>query len=187
MRSILEKNKDFLIILTILLSVAIFFGGLTLTFSYFFSNKTIVGTIKTGELDYEISFGEANTENIMPGDTVEITTKIINKVKGKDNLIPFYFRFKLLNSGTEDKDYLVLKQYDNYIKDGSYFYYKYKVFVNDEVELFDQLSVSTLLTLDKVDDVDLSILVDAVQSEYGAVYEIFYDAPQEWFNFIENN
>ena len=54
MLNILKKHYDLTIILSILLVVFIFMVTISYTFAFFFSNKSITGTIILGELDYDV-------------------------------------------------------------------------------------------------------------------------------------
>ena len=116
MLNILKKHYDLTIILSILLVVFIFMVTISYTFAFFFSNKSITGTILLGELDYDVVIVNNQNDIIMPGDNVDVNIKIVNAVNGKSNLVPFYFRFKFLcGDNIYDKEFPY-----------SYFHLKYK-------------------------------------------------------------
>lgn len=151
------------------------------TFSYFKKDSAISGQIQLGELDFIVETASSQ-ETIMPGDTINLTAEILNKVAGKTRLIPFYFRFKL----TDSENYAANINSNKYIlgEDGFY-YYKFKLKPNAKEELFSNLLVGKNITSGKA--MDLAIYIDAVQSDYQAYIDVFENAPPEWIEFIENN
>lgn len=187
MNKIYNKNKDLILIITFLTLVIVFLFILSQTFSFFFAKKEGSGEIQLGELDFAININSQNYDNIMPGDTVLINAEILNNIKNKNNLVPFYFRFAFLDNINNKKEFLKINS-ENFIYDSNsnYYYYKYKVSTNEKVKLFDELSFSYVITENDINNINGEIKVEAVQSEYGAYKDIFYDAPQEWIDFIEN-
>ena len=47
--------------------------------------------------------------------------------------------------------------------------------------------IDSALTQNESEHFNISITIDAVQSEYDAYKDVFNDAPEEWILFIENN
>lgn len=175
------KKKEIIILSIILLSTIFLLLILGATFSYFNKNKDISGQIQLGELDFTVNTSAYNNF-VMPGDSINLTATISNKVEGKNNLIPFYFRFKLSNN----EEYSITLNTDNFVLgQDEYYYYKFKLAPNSSATLFSSIKIDENITSQT--SVDVSIIVDAVQSEYGAYLEIFENAPQEWIDFIENN
>lgn len=188
MLNILKKHYDLTIILSILLVVFIFMVTISYTFAFFFSNKSITGTIILGELDYDVVIVNNQNDNIMPGDNVDVNIKIVNAVNGKSNLVPFYFRFKFLcGDNIYDKELIHFIHSNNYICDDEYCYYKYKVETGETVNILDYIMIDSALTQNESEHFNISITIDAVQSEYDAYKDVFNDAPEEWILFIENN
>lgn len=184
MNSFFNKNKDLIYLFSILFLFSIFLVVVSFSIAYFTSIKNITGNIQLGELDFEILVDTKDANNIMPGDELDININVGNKVANKKNLIPFYFRFCFLDNGI--KNIIDFKKNDNFIKDDNYYYYKYKVKVNDTVNLINSIKINESLSQNEVKSLSLEIMVDAVQSEYGAYKEVFKDAPKEWIEFIEN-
>lgn len=175
------KQKEFLIMLSISVFVTLLILLISSTFSYFKSNKTILGQIQLGELDFSIETSKIN-DIIMPGDTIDLTVSVLNKVEGKERLIPFYFRFK-----TSDNDnYQLNVDLNNFILGEDGFYYcKYKVEPYKSQLLFTNINIDKNVTAEQT--IEFGILVEAVQSEYQAYLDIFDSAPPDWIDFIENN
>lgn len=184
MNSFFNKYKDLIYLFSILFLFSIFLVVVSFSIAYFTSTKNIAGDIQLGELDFEILVDSKNAVNIMPGDKLDININVVNKVANKRNLIPFYFRFCFLDNNV--KNIIDFENDNNFIKDDNYYYYKYKVKVNDTVNLINSIKINELLSQNEVDSLSLEIMVDAVQSEFGAYKEVFNDAPKEWLEFIEN-
>ena len=178
---ILKKiDKQFYILLAILTIVLFFMVIISSTLAYFSKSEKTSGSIQLGELDFNIVWNMPK-RIIMPGDNVSTNVTLENKVQGKENLIPFYYRFQITNSNFISLNYDTTK----FIYDGNFYYYKFKVQPNENSALFNSFTISK--DLRSSDTLSLGIIVDAVQSEYGAYKEIFTDAPTEWVEFIENN
>ena len=177
----IRKKKKTIILIQILLCATIFLLLLGITFSYFKKDAKTEGQIQLGELDFTIQTSKIS-QVIMPGDNIDLNSQIINKVSGKNKLIPFYFRFKL----TDDENYEVIVNANDYILGNDNFYYcKQKLLPNASQQLFSSLKISE--NIQKAISLDVAIYVEAVQSEHQAYLEIFNNAPQEWIDFIENN
>ena len=181
-----KEYKDLTFLITIVLLISLSFVVLSFTIAYFASNDIKQGDITLGELDFDIVTTYTETKKIMPGDEVDVSAKIVNSVKNKKNLVPLYFRFKVLN-GENFYNFITLNVDEKYIYDGNYYYYKYKVQKDKSAIMFDKIIISDKLTEKDVEDLGLILTVDAVQSEYGAYKDEFSDAPKEWVDFIENN
>lgn len=153
--------------------------------AYFTSTKNLSGDIQLGELDFEILVDSISKTNIMPGDELNVNISVVNKVANKKNLIPFYFRFCFLDNDIKNIINFNCDD-DNFISDNNYYYYKYKVKVNETVNLVNSIKINEFLTQKDAKPLSLEIMVDAVQSEFDAYKEIFSDAPKEWLEFIEN-
>ena len=103
-------------------------------------------------------------------------------------MVPFYFRFKIINGDENyNSNFFSLTTSKDFISDNNFYYYKNKVKFGDKVELIKNLIIDTEFSDQNLKSLNISILVDAVQSEFGGYKEIFYDAPLEWVEFIENN
>lgn len=186
MNKVLKKHKDLIIIMLFLSIVVVFMVLISLTYSFFAVKNTVKGEIVLGELDFQIISNTSIKEKIMPGDTVKIDLILYNNFPQKNNLIPFYFRFKLL-TGDFDRNLIKTSFVENdYIQDNDYYYFKGKVNVNDSVNLIDSLTFDGKMSQIDAKIFDLQVQVEAVQSEYDAYKEIFYDAPTEWVELIEN-
>ncbi len=182
-----NKNSEYILLISIIMVAIFSVLILSISVAYFQTKKEIGGEITLGELDYKINVDYDENLLIMPGDDVPMKIFVENKVLGKNNLIPFYFRFKVLN-GIDDYDKDLLKiETSDYIFDNSFFYYKHKVGANETAKLINSIIVPTTLTESQSELFDLKVLVEAVQSENGAYKDVFYDAPSEWVEFIENN
>lgn len=176
-----RRKKEIIIIFLIFLSTTFLILLLGSTFSYFKNSKETTGQIQLGELDFTIQTSEVS-QFIMPGDSVNLNSTIINKVNGKTRLIPFYFRFKL----TDTQNYEININLNDYILgEDNFYYYKYKLQPNSSQQLFSSLNVNK--EIQSASSLDVAIYVEAVQSEYQAYLEVFKDAPLEWIEFIENN
>lgn len=188
MNNLFSKNRDLIIILFILFLIIFFAILFTETLSFFKSNNEANGIVQLGELDYTINVSNISKNTVMPGDLIELDVNIENKVEGKNNLVPFYFRFKILK-GEDDYglDFIEILSPNNFIKDDNYCYYKYKLLSGQKATLINSIKIDEKFSNQEIDELNLSILIDAVQSEYGAYKEIFPDAPSEWVEFIENN
>lgn len=188
MSKLLKNHKELVFILTILSLILVFMVILTTSLAFFNDREEISGNIQLGELDYVIEVNNFNVSLLLPGDEIDIDVTIKNQVDNKNNLIPFYFRFKILN-GEEDynSNLIFIQSGENYIKSDNYYYYKYKLLQNQSTKILEKIVIDSSLTKENVNNVNLAILVDAVQSEYGAYKEVFKDAPIEWVEFIENN
>lgn len=184
----ISKYKDLIIILSILILIIFFIIFFSTTLSYFKKTNEISGQIQLGELDYTINLNSENDKLYLPGDDVNMDLNIENKVDLKTNLIPFYFRFKIIK-GNEDYnlDFITLHSSEDFILDNNFYYYKYKLNFGDKATLINKIHIDENFTNQDIKEIDLAILVDAVQSEYGAYKEVFDDAPVEWIEFIENN
>lgn len=180
MRIINKFDKQLYILLAILLIVLFFMVIIGSSLAYFSRNEKISGNIQLGELDFNIVW-DIPASVVMPGDSVNTNVKIENKVEGKENLIPFYFRFQITSSNFISLNYDKTK----FIYDENFYYYKYKVQPNEETLLFNSFAISK--DLRESDTLSLGVIVEAVQSEYGAFKEFFTDAPTQWVEFIENN
>ena len=167
-KRLIKENKDLIIILAIITIVIIFMFTISFTLSFFKKQIDSSGEITLGELDYNILINYDTSNEIMPGDDVELSIKVENKVKNKPSLIT------LLNS-------------DDYIYDGNFWYYKHKVLKNETANLLKSIHIDEELTQNESEYFDLQVLVEAVQSEHGAYKEVFEDAPEEWKRFVENN
>lgn len=188
MNKLLKRNKDLIIISSILIILLVFMVLISSSFAYFLNSKSASGNIELSELDYNINVNNISKVYLLPGDEVEINVSIENFVEGKGELVPFYFRFKILNQDIAyNLDLIKLSADENYIKDENYYYYKYKLKYKDSAKILDKVVIDSSLTKEDILNLDISIFVDAVQSEYGAYSEVFYDAPEEWIEFIENN
>ena len=184
----LNKYKDLIILLTIIILLIVFIFLISSTLSYFKKSTQVSGNIQLGELDFTINVSNISNKLYLPGDTVDLNINIENKSGLKTNLVPFYFRFKIIKGDENYKsDYISLTTAQDFITDDNYYYYKNKVFFGDKVELLKNLVIDTRFTDQDIKSLEVYILVDAVQSEYGAYKEIFHDAPLEWVEFIENN
>jgi len=188
MDKFIKKNKDIIILSIILIILVVFMALTTTTFSYFSKATSAGGQIQLGELDYEIVVNNMPVDKLMPGDDINIDVSVVNAVNGKTNLVPFYFRFKIFNNNENySSQFITLTSGDNFILDNNYYYYKYKVNSGNSVRLIRNLQIDTALTQEDAENIDIEMLVEAVQSEYGAYEEVFDDAPQAWIDFIENN
>jgi len=188
MYKLLKRHKDLIIILTIFMLVLVLMVLISITFAYFKASKNISGDITLGELDYTINVSNISQTLLLPGDNIDVNVSIQNKVDNKTNLIPFYFRFKILNGESDyNLNLISLNFSSDYILNNSYYYYKYKLNAGDSAKILNNIMVDSDLKQEDVQTLNLSILVDAVQSEHGAYKEVFTDAPQEWIEFIENN
>ena len=187
MKKILKKHKELVIILLFFFLLVFFMVILAFTFSYFSSKENIKGEITLGEVDFDFSIISGQTDNIMPGDTVDIDVSLQNYVDGKNNLIPFYFRFKLISNASELTFVKPIIDENKYIVGEDYCYYKNKVTVNEKVQIIDGIYFDTQMEQQDADTFELEILVEAVQSEFGAYKEVFPEAPQEWIDVIENS
>lgn len=182
----IKNNKTILIAL---IAITFFLLEILIVSLAFYSQKKqSYGEIQLGELDFEIKISLTDDIVCLPGDSVNLSIEIVNKVLNKTNLIPFYFRFKILN-GNEDfsNEYFSLENAENFVYDGNYFYYKHKMEKFDTAKLINQIVIPTYFNYLDAENFNLQVLVDAVQSEFGAYKEVFPDAPQEWTTFIENN
>lgn len=177
----IRKRKELLIILFFLALTTILILLLGTTFSYFKSNRTIQGQIQLGELDFTVETSSSE-KTIMPGDTINVTAKILNKVTGKTRLIPFYFRFKITDSENFNAN---INLNDFILGEDEFYYCKYKILPNANQQLFSTISINKNLTSGSL--INVSIYIEAVQSEYQAYIEVFKNAPLEWIEFIENN
>ena len=186
MNKLFNKYKDLTFLFTILFLVSITLVVLSFSIAYFSTNKSASGGITLGELDYEIVVNNIEDKILMPGDNIDVDVTIQNSVNGKKNLVPFYFRYKILNKETDCK-FIKPAEITDFIYDGDFYYYKYKLEKNKSTNLFKKIIVDENLTQQDANDFDLLIYVDAIQSEYGAYKELFPDAPKEWVEFIENN
>ena len=187
MNKLLKKHKDLLIILTIFMLVLVFMVIISATLSFFNTSKKINGEIILGELDYTINVNNISQKLLLPGDDLKVNVNIENKVTNKSNLVSFYFRFKILNGEAPYNLSLVnLIAGENYITSNNFYYYKYKLNAGESTKILDRITIEETLEEENVQNLDLSILIDAVQSEHGAYKEVFQDAPQEWIDFIEN-
>lgn len=187
MNKLLKKHIDLIIIVSILLLVSVLLFIFSFTLAYFNNKKEISGQISLGELDYTITVQNLSQNNVLPGDEIETKVNLENKVTGKTNLIPFYFRFKVLNDENNLSNIVQVDIDENFIYDGNFNYYKHKLQFGEKVNLFNKIKISKSLTKENAEDLNIFVLVEAVQSEYDAYKEIFYDAPLEWVQFIENN
>ncbi len=187
-KRLIKENKDLIIILAIITIVIIFMFTISFTLSFFKKQIDSSGEITLGELDYNILINYDTSNEIMPGDDVELSIKVENKVKNKPNLVPFYFRFEILNGSEEyDPSLITLLNADDYIYYGNFWYYKHKVLKNETANLLKSIHIDEELTQNESEYFDLQVLVEAVQSEHGAYKEVFEDAPEEWKRFVENN
>lgn len=176
-----KKNKELIILLIIFLSIVSLLLLMGSTFSFFKKESTASGQIQLGELDFTITTSKYN-KIIMPGDLINLTATISNKVEGKTRLIPFYFRFKLTN----DESCEITPNMDNFILgQDDYYYYKYKLTPDSNQTLFSSIKIYE--NVSSASSINISIIIDAVQSEHEAYQEIFENAPSEWVEFIENN
>ncbi|MBE5746097.1 MAG: hypothetical protein E7359_02290 [Clostridiales bacterium] len=188
MFNILKKHKDLVIILSLLVLFVVFAIFVSSTLTFFKNNSSVKGEVQLGELDFTINVTNFTNKNYMPGDEIDINVNIENKVENKEFLIPFYFRFSFIDEFNYLKTFLKANLEENFIYDNKeYYYYKYKVNVNDKVKLINGIRIDKNFTDQTIKEIDISVIIDAVQSEYGAYKEIFYDAPTEWIEFIENN
>jgi len=187
MSKLLKKHKDLIIILAIFMLVLVFMVIISNTFAFFQISKTTNGEIILGELDYTINVNNISQTLLLPGDDIEIDVGVENFVKNKKELVPFYFRFKILNGEKNyDLNLINLMISDDYIMGNDFYYYKYKLSYGDRAKILNRITIDETLKKENIEDLNLSILVDAVQSEFGAYREVFYDAPIEWFKYIEN-
>ena len=97
MYNLVKKHKDLVIILIIFFAVLVFMVILSVTFAFFQESKSLSGQITLGELDYTINVNNVSQNLLLPGDNLVVNVNIENSVNGKINLVPFYFRFKILN------------------------------------------------------------------------------------------
>jgi len=187
-RLIKKKNNEFTLLITIIALAIFIIEILTISFAFFETNTKATGQITLGELDYDIVVNSSLQDKIiMPADNVDLNISIINSVDKKSNLIPFYFRFQILNGENKfDKDFVILENDDDFIYDNFYFYYKYKLKFKEEAKLIKQIQIPSYFTELDAQNFDLQLEVDAVQSENEAYKDVFYDAPSEWLRFIEN-
>jgi len=180
MKLLNKSDKQLYILLAILIIVVFFMVILGSTLAYFNKSEKAGGNIQLGELDFNIVWN-IPTNIVMPGDEISVNAKLENKVDSKQNLIPFYYRFQIEGSNFITLNY----NQDDYIYDGNFYYYKFKVQPNEETTLFNSFLISK--DLRESDMFSMGVIVDAVQSEHGAYEEIFPDAPTQWVEFIENN
>lgn len=188
MYKLLKKHKDLVIILTIFMLILVFMVIISITFAFFKTTKNVSGEISLGELDYTINVNNISQTLLLPGDNIEVNVSIENAVKNKKDLVPFYFRFKIINGENDyNLNFINLITGDNYIVGNNFYYYKYKLNYLESAQILDRITIDENLKKEDIQNLDLSILVDAVQSEYFAYKEVFFDAPIEWLEFIENN
>ncbi|MGN1207980.1 MAG: hypothetical protein ACI4TI_00740 [Christensenellales bacterium] len=188
MIKLIKENKDLLMVLTIIFIIVLSMLILSYTLAFFKSKAEAVGEITLGELDYSINIDYDFGKEIMPADDVEILVSVENKVKNKSNLVPFYFRFQILNGATEyNRNLITLFSPEEYVYGNSFWYYTKKVQQNEQAKLIKSIHISEDLTQGESEYFDLQILVEAVQSEYGAYKDVFDNAPSEWVKIIENN
>lgn len=185
MIKIFNKEHDLTMVVAIIAVAFFLIEILTLSIAYFDANKQAGGDIVLGDLDFTINVDYQGENYIFPGDNVDIDISVSNYSDNKKNLVPFYFRFKML----EEQGFcnIILDNEDNFVIGGDYYYYKYKVEFNKTVKLIKGIYIPTNLTQKQSEDFDLQIVVEAVQSEFGAYKDEFPDAPIEWVTFIENN
>lgn len=183
------KKMDSKTFIIVLIAIAFFsFEILVISLAFYSQKKQASGEIMLGELDFNINIDLVDDVICLPGDSVNLNIEIENKVLNKTNLIPFYFRFKILNDGEDySSDYYFLENAENFVYDGNFFYYKQKVNTFDKAKLINKILIPTYFDYIDAENFNLQVLVDAVQSEYGAYKDVFPDAPQEWIRFIENN
>lgn len=184
MTRFINKYKDLIYLFSILILFSIFLVVVSFSLAYFTSSKSASGGIQLGELDFEIKTETIKSTFVMPGDKLNINVSVINKVGNKKNLIPFYFRFCFLDN--KIKNAIDFDCGNNFIKDDNYYYYKYEVKVNENINLVDSIKINEYLTKYETENLSFDIMVDAVQSGNEAYKEIFNDAPKEWLEFIEN-
>ena len=188
MYNLVKKHKDLVIILIIFFAVLVFMVILSVTFAFFQESKSLSGQITLGELDYTINVNNVSQNLLLPGDNLVVNVNIENSVNGKINLVPFYFRFKILNGENDySLDLINLIVGEDYILGENFYYYKYKLKQGEKTQILNRITIDKNLKKEDVQDLDLSILVYAVQSEHFAYKEVFLDAPAEWIEFIENN
>lgn len=184
---ILNKNSEYILFITIILIVIFSILMLLVSVAYYQTKKQTEGEIFLGELDFNINVSSNQVDLVMPGDEVPMSIVVENKVENKTNLVPFYFRFKVLDGQNDyDKKFLKFNQNDYIFKD-SFYYYKHKVNAGQSAKLISSIIVPSSLSQNQSELFDLQVFVEAVQSEFGAYKDIFYDAPSEWVEFIENN
>lgn len=187
MNNIVNKKDSKTIMIVVLASLIFFIEIITLSVAYFDQSKKAGGEIRLGELDFNILTEISNSNEILPGDDVEMKISVQNYAQNKQNLVPFYFRFKILNNDEEyDKDLITFFDENDFIYSNGYYYFKQKLEFNKICKLTKSIKISPELSQKQSEEFDLKILVDAVQSEYGAYKDVFFDAPQEWISIIEN-
>lgn len=186
MKKLLNKRKYIIVLLAIIFFLLFLF--IFSTIAFFSASKKAEGDITLQELDYQILIDNNSKNLIVPGDNLDISVVLENKVENKNNLVPFYFRFKILN-GLDDynSSHVTLTTCDDFVFDNNFFYYKFKLNFQESVEIVKNIILDKNLTQQNVEELNLQILVEAVQSEFDAYKEIFFDAPSEWVEFIENN
>lgn len=185
MKKSTNKTKKTIIFISIVSGIIIFSLILFLTVSYFSSSKNIAGNITLGELDFNILVS-SKSEKLLAGDYAEVNVTLENKVNNK-NLVPFYFRFCILNNNENySNNFVSLLNNENFTKSEKYFYYNNIVNINETIFLINKLFIDENFSEEDAKNSNFEIFIEAVQAGDEAYKEVFYDAPKEWFNEIKN-
>ncbi len=136
-------KKNFLIVFIICL-FAIIEVYLSVSIAYFAHTKNASGNIKLGELDFSVKTNFEENMYALPNSVILTELILENKKENGEyeNLIDFYFRFKI--EGICNQNYVLINPIllqNSWYFDGEYYYYKNIVGRNQKVSICDNVVI----------------------------------------------
>lgn len=197
-----KKTYSLSIFSYIAVSVTVFFvlfGTLLLSSAYFSSNQIVTGTIRVGQLDFQILNNletiDTSEENLfMPDEVINNSITILNARDeigvDIDGLTPIFLRIKpeFTLNGINSLQFLHIEinNPSNWIEGSDNFlYYTNKLNAGESIVFNDYFILSYLIdNIFQDATAYLGLVVEAVQANNLAYEEVFSTAPQEWKSIV---
>ena len=171
---------------------------LIVSLAFFSNKKSAQGGITLGELDFCIFEDDSKIGNVLPGQTVEKKIYVANSrdklQKDFSGLCDILIRFSVSIDGDdvpEDVKKLVdvsIENSEDFVRGDDYIYYCNKIDVGQKISLFDKIKFDAEIdnTMQQK-NVEIKVVVDALQAENEAYLDVWKDAPSAWLEKIKKN
>lgn len=166
--------------------------------AYFSNKKNAQGGITLGELDFCIFEDDSKIGNVLPGQMVDKKIYVANsrdtEQKNFAGLCDILIRFSVSIDGDdvpEDVKKLVaisIENSEDFVKGDDYIYYCNKIDAGQKISLFDKIKFDAEIdnTMQQK-NVEIKVVVDALQAENEAYLDVWKDAPSAWLEKIKKN
>ena len=186
-----KYNSDRVVAVTLAV-LLLFVIILTATLAYLSRDKSISGKITLGEIDFSVFGNQVQVQDIVPGDIFENSVSLVNARdtdgRDKNGLGSILVKYNLKNSNNDAVIIPVFAAANKWTRQGDTYYYNYSISPGEAIKLCDELQLSEHAG-NEYQNKELNVIfnVDAIQAENEAYKELWYNAPDEWKQKIENN